>query len=148
MSDGVGRREFLAAGAAIAAAGLAGCGEAGPPKDWHDAGPLAHLEADGFRARDITTVPEEAFGQAIRQTAYLRRGQAGEPAVVAFSARCTHLGCPTRYVESSRKFICPCHGGVFDFRGRVDGGPPTRPLGRWEATVHRGTVYLAPFPPR
>jgi Rieske Fe-S protein len=78
--------------------------------------------------------------------AYLRRGRAGEPPVVALAGRCTHLGCPTRFVEGSRKFICPCHGGIFGFDGVVEGGPPVRPLAPWDARVHDGSVYLAPFP--
>jgi menaquinol-cytochrome c reductase iron-sulfur subunit len=44
--------------------------------------------------------------------------------------------------------VCPCHGGVFDFDGRAEAGPVRRPLARWEATVHEGNVYLAPFPAR
>ena len=42
-----------------------------------------------------------------------------------------HLGCPVRYVEAAERFICPCHGGVYNFRGagrRRPAGPPARPL--------------------
>ena len=42
-----------------------------------------------------------------------------------------HLGCPVRFVEAAERFICPCHGGVYDFTGKVDGGPPVRPLDRF-----------------
>ena len=50
---------------------------------------------------------------------------------VAISTRCMHLGCPVRFVEAAGRFICPCHGGVYDFQGQVDGGPPVRPLDRF-----------------
>ena len=33
------------------------------------------------------------------------------------------------------RFVCPCHGGVYDFEGKVVGGPPVRPLDRFETRV-------------
>ena len=66
----------------------------------------------------------------------------GEPCVLirpaadrflAFSQRCTHLGCPVLYRRDTRKFHCPCHEGYFDAEdGRVLAGPPPRPLPRIE----------------
>ena len=55
-----------------------------------------------------------------------------------------HLGCPVRYVEASERFICPCHGGVYDFRGGVSGGPPVRPLDRFYTRVRNGQVEVGP----
>jgi Rieske Fe-S protein len=50
---------------------------------------------------------------------------------VAFSQRCTHLGCPVLYRAASRQLHCPCHEGYFDAEdGRVLAGPPPRPLPR------------------
>ena len=49
-------------------------------------------------------------------------GIPGTADFVAMSTRCMHLGCPVRYVEASARFICPCHGGVYDFRGGVPAG--------------------------
>ena len=37
--------------------------------------------------------------------------------------------------------ICPCHNGVFDPQGRVLGGPPPRPLDRYEYKVENGVLY-------
>ena len=56
---------------------------------------------------------------------------------IAISTRCMHLGCPVRYVEASARFICPCHGGVYDFTGKVSGGPPVRPLDRFYVRVQQ-----------
>lgn len=48
---------------------------------------------------------------------------------VAFSAICTHAGCPVQYDPSNVQFLCPCHGGVYDARtGRVLQGPPPSAL--------------------
>jgi menaquinol-cytochrome c reductase iron-sulfur subunit len=65
-------------------------------------------------------------------------------AFVAISNRCMHLGCPVRYVPASERFICPCHGGVYDFRGGVAGGPPVRPLDRFYTRVRGGQVEIGP----
>ena len=56
---------------------------------------------------------------------------------MAISTRCAHLGCPVRYIRASQKFVCPCHGGVYDFQGKVVGGPPVRPLDRFYTRVRR-----------
>jgi menaquinol-cytochrome c reductase iron-sulfur subunit len=63
---------------------------------------------------------------------------------VALSSRCMHLGCPVRYVSAAERFICPCHGGVYDFRGMVAGGPPVRPLDRFYTRVNNGLVEIGP----
>ena len=55
-----------------------------------------------------------------------------------------HLGCPVRYVQASQRFICPCHGGVYDFPGLVVGGPPVRPLDRFYTRVRNGNVEVGP----
>ena len=44
----------------------------------------------------------------------------------AFSARCTHAGCPV--APSPAGFACPCHGGTYSHEGAVTGGPPKAPL--------------------
>jgi Rieske Fe-S protein len=61
--------------------------------------------------------------------------------VHVYNARCTHLGCLVTYRSSSRTFLCPCHGGVFDVRsGAVLDGPPPRPLDQLEYRVERGEL--------
>ena len=55
-----------------------------------------------------------------------------------------HLGCPVRYIDAAKRFICPCHGGVYDFQGQVDGGPPVRPLDRFYTRVAHGQVEVGP----
>ena len=55
-----------------------------------------------------------------------------------------HLGCPVSYKPAAQRFICPCHGGVYDFEGKVAGGPPVRPLDRFYTRIVRGRVQVGP----
>ena len=63
---------------------------------------------------------------------------------VAISTRCAHLGCPVNFVAAAGNFVCPCHGGVYDFEGKVIGGPPVRPLDRFQTRVGNGQVADRP----
>ena len=85
-------------------------------------------------ARSVFT-ETEGIGDAGKTTAYVRRGSAelgrGPGKFIAVSNRCAHLGCPVRFVEAAGNFICPCHGGVYDFQGkrhRRPAGAPARPV--------------------
>jgi Rieske Fe-S protein len=44
--------------------------------------------------------------------------------VVALSDICPHLGCKVHYSAADAKFLCPCHGGVFEKDGTAIAGPP------------------------
>src|SRR5207244_721812 len=61
-------------------------------------------------------------GVTAKSGVWLRR--VSEDNFIAFSANCTHLGCPVRWLEGADLFMCPCHGGVYYSDGKVAGGPP------------------------
>jgi hypothetical protein len=63
---------------------------------------------------------------------------------IAITTRCAHLGCPVRFVQAAGNFICPCHGGVYGFLGERIGGPPVRPLDRFQTRVTNGRVEVGP----
>ena len=48
----------------------------------------------------------------------------GNPAdkgkIIAMSAHCTHQGCVVQWQNATRKYECPCHGGLFAEYGQVD----------------------------
>ena len=52
-----------------------------------------------------------------------------------FAINCTHLGCPVRWFQESRLFMCPCHGGVFYEDGSHASGPPPRGLFEYQHKV-------------
>ncbi len=98
----------------------------------------------------VITLPGVAeTGEAGKTTVYVREtnpeideGTSLGMPYIAISTRCTHLGCPVRYVQASERFICPCHGGVYAALGEVIGGPPVRPLDRFATAVKGDTVYV------
>ncbi len=156
-------RRRLMEGTALAAGGIAtmafflpGLGFAvGPlfedttPTVWQKVGPLDGFNDQTYVPRVINIVPE--IGDPGKTTIYVRRfnperdtkveGQESQP-YVAISTRCAHLGCPVRYIQASKKFVCPCHGGVYGFEGQVEGGPPVRPLDRFYTRVAGGQVEI------
>jgi Rieske Fe-S protein len=113
---------------------------------WEEIGTPADFSEDVYKPVIFTLVPE--IGEAGKTLAYVRKGskELGEKPeeYVAISTRCAHLGCPVRFVEAAGNFICPCHGGVYDFQGKVIGGPPVRPLDRFQTRVRGGQVEIGP----
>jgi menaquinol-cytochrome c reductase iron-sulfur subunit len=91
------------------------------------------------------------IGEVGKTTAYVRAHneqidgpQLSVQPFIALSSRCMHLGCPVRWTSAANRFICPCHGGVYDFTGRVSGGPPVRPLDHFYTRVRDGQVQVGP----
>ena len=118
MTDNLDRRSFNKRGLAAAAAvfggifgvpGLAGVVDPalrGLDGGWSEAGAAADLK-EGEPRR--FTYEVRAGWERRSETGFLLRTKDG---VIAFSARCTHLGCKVRFKEDA--FHCPCHQGVFD----------------------------------
>ena len=146
----------LAGGVAVAMIALPGLGFAlGPlfedttPTRWQDVGPEDDFNDETYVPKVINIVPQ--VGDAGKTTIYVRtfnpkrdkvvEGEDTQP-YVAISTRCAHLGCPVRYIQASKKFVCPCHGGVYGFQGQVEGGPPVRPLDRFYTRVEGGRVQV------
>jgi quinol---cytochrome c reductase iron-sulfur subunit, bacillus type len=159
----VTRRRFMGAvvhssgGIAAAAFTLPALGFAlGPifsrePFNWQTVGPVADFADENTYVIKVITIVQ-GIGEAGNTIAYMRKRNPQidtEPAdqynqIIALSSRCMHLGCPVRYVQAAQRFICPCHGGVYDFRGKVAGGPPVRPLDRFYTRIRNGYVQVGP----
>ena len=102
-----------------------------------------------------TSTPGAAAGQVIANVSDVAVGSAknfttanGNPAwllhpaaatFTAFSAICTHLGCPVQWAGNG--FQCPCHGASYDAHGTVTGGPATAPLPPIPIIVADGQVH-------
>ena len=55
--------------------------------------------------------------------------------IIALSTVCTHLGCTPNWLETDRKFKCPCHGSGFRASGVNFEGPAPRPLERYKIVL-------------
>ena len=65
-----------------------------------------------------------------------------EDRFAALSTTCTHLGCIPNWLESDRKFKCPCHGSGFKQDGINFEGPAPRPLERLDIKLVDGLVVV------
>jgi menaquinol-cytochrome c reductase iron-sulfur subunit len=117
-----------------------------PEETWQAVGSPDDYSSETYRQAVITIV--EGVGESGKNTIYVRRGSEdlGEDPneFIAVSNRCAHAGCPTRFVQAAGNFICPCHGGIYDFQGKVIGGPPVRPLDRFQTRVSGGQLEIGP----
>lgn len=162
VSTPMTRRRFLAGtlgwvSAAIAAAlGIpAAVAVVSPAFRTTDAGwtPVARLGKPGPGEPDLSVVgtPILTSFRSLVEDAYLKASPRdvaiyvvnnGDGTFTIFDDRCTHLGCPFNWDDKQTEFLCPCHNGVFDPEGRVTGGPPPRPLNRYEYRVEGGVLYV------
>ncbi len=148
-----GRRRFLEA-VSLLAGGL-GAAVAAVPVIGFVLGPMFGARRTAWRT--VGTLDQFPVGQTVpvrfeavsetpwdgvtaRTVAWLRR----EPGdrLVAFSANCTHLGCPVRWEPSANLFMCPCHGGVYYADGSRASGPPPRGLYTYDYEVADGRLRV------
>ena len=94
----------------------------------------------------INADPLPWAGVTAKSAAWLRRESATD--FTAFSANCTHLGCPVRWEAKAELFMCPCHGGVYYKDGSVAAGPPPKGLVRYQIRINKNDVEIktAPLP--
>lgn len=114
----------------------------GPPSDFS----IKVIGRENFVTRVITDQP--GAGEAGNTLVYVRQRdpkidnvgpQDQYNRIIAISSRCMHVGCPVRWTPAAERFICPCHGGVYNVLGKVTGGPPVRPLDRFYTRINSST---------
>jgi Rieske Fe-S protein len=110
----------------------------------------------GSTASDGGSSPEPKAGEALGPTSDVPVGggtiypdqkvvvtQPTEGEFKAFSAVCTHQGCPVTGVEGGT-INCTCHGSKFSIEdGSVSNGPATSPLAAVEVSVEGGEISTA-----
>jgi menaquinol-cytochrome c reductase iron-sulfur subunit len=113
--------------------------------NWQPIGPPSDFTPADYVTRVISV--QSGAGESGNTLAYVRTRNPQidtEPEdqynhFIALSSRCMHLGCPVRWTPAAQRFICPCHGGVYNIRGLVAGGPPVRPLDRFYTRLNSST---------
>lgn len=109
--------------------------------DWIPVMTESELPIGQMRSVNYELVLQDGYTVAKRRySVYLMRQANGD--VVALDPTCPHLGCRVAYKATKQRFICPCHGGVFDAQGKLLSGPPPRGLTKLPARVAEGKVWI------
>lgn len=112
-----------------------------PTGHWIGLGPLEQFPAGETRLvtfRTPATTPWD--GETGDIPCWVRRISATQFQV--FAINCAHLGCPVRWFEESKLFMCPCHGGVYYQDGSRASGPPERGLFEYEYKTAANTLSI------
>jgi quinol---cytochrome c reductase iron-sulfur subunit, bacillus type len=113
----------------------------GPYQSWISLGPIDNFPEKQTRLakyRNPFTRPWDGATGDI--PCWVRRGEGVEFQV--FAINCTHLGCPVRWFQDSRLFMCPCHGGAYYEDGSRAAGPPPRGLFQYEHKIENGELMV------
>lgn len=111
-----------------------------PRKEWIPIADFSEIPQEGAVEITYSHRIQDGYHQVDRMySVYLRREGEG---VVCLDPACTHLGCRVNYQADKDRFLCPCHGGVFDKSGGVVSGPPPKQLVRHDVKVEAGKVWL------
>ena len=115
------------------------------PKLWRK---VAELDSFPVGTTNLVTFEnasaEKWSGTNARSAAWLRRDT--KDTFTAFSANCTHLGCPVRWEADAHLFMCPCHGGVYYKDGSVAAGPPPKPLVKYPVRINKTAIEIQTSP--
>jgi len=87
-----------------------------------------------FKAGDVANYEENKVDDKFKEVgAWVIRAkdERNRDIIYALSTTCTHLGCTPNWLESEKKFKCPCHGSGFRISGVNFEGPAPRPLERY-----------------
>lgn len=115
------------------------------PKKWRKIGTVDKFSVGDtvlVKFQDASELPWA--GTTAQTAAWLRRKSQKE--FIAFSINCTHLGCPVRWKEDAKLFMCPCHGGVFNKDGSRASGPPPKGLNEYPVRINGKHVEIQTSP--
>lgn len=87
-----------------------------------------------FRAGNVSGYEEGKVDDKFKEVGswvIRAKDERNRPIIYALSTVCTHLGCTPNWLESEKKFKCPCHGSGFKLSGVNFEGPAPRPLERF-----------------
>jgi menaquinol-cytochrome c reductase iron-sulfur subunit len=111
------------------------------PRSWVSLGELNHFTEGETRLAVFRNPVTKAWdGDTVDVPCWVRRSE-GETFQV-FAINCTHLGCPVRWFQQSRLFMCPCHGGAFYEDGSHASGPPPRGLFEYPHKIEGGELKV------
>jgi Rieske Fe-S protein len=107
---------------------------------WMKLGRTDDFQPDRPRKVDLEIELKDGWMQTTQaKSVWVVRSQSGE--FMVFNSRCTHLGCIVSWKDAEKRFLSPCHDGVFNLQGKVVGGPPPRALDALEHKVENGELW-------
>jgi Rieske Fe-S protein len=107
--------------------------KAGSKEAWVPIGKLADIPLGKPFPFSFTRVQVNGWERtATSHGGFVIRKSEAEDDLLILDSKCTHLACTVNWREDANAFLCPCHDASFDAEGAVLGGPPPRPLGRYE----------------
>ncbi|MBP0021851.1 MAG: Rieske 2Fe-2S domain-containing protein [Cyanobacteria bacterium SBLK] len=62
--------------------------------------------------------------------------------VIAVDPTCPHHQCQVTWRRDRDRFICPCHGSIFDSEGNLLTEPATQGLKRYQVTIIENGLYI------
>jgi Rieske Fe-S protein len=146
-SNRLNRREFLktlaaSGGAAAVSAVLAACGSTVPIGNGTESTAGFTLDLAKPENQSLAAV---GGALAVEANSVDPKGlllfRKDESTVLAFSRKCTHLGCAVGEFQNGVA-ACPCHGSQFDTGGNVVKGPASSALKSYPATLSGSTVTI------
>jgi Rieske Fe-S protein len=91
-------------------------------------------------AEYINPVTGPSDGETAKVACWVRHTEDGNFQI--FAINCAHLGCPVRWFEQSKLFLCPCHGGAYYEDGSRASGPPERGLFQYQHRIDGGDLMI------
>lgn len=111
------------------------------PREWITLGAVADFPVGNTRMATYTNPGAQPWdGKSTDIPCWVRHMSQGEFQI--FAINCTHLGCPVRWFEESRLFLCPCHGGAYYEDGSHAAGPPPRGLYEYAYRIENGQLQV------
>jgi Rieske Fe-S protein len=143
----VSRRAVLAAGAfGAGAVALAACSSSSKPGATQPAGTQPAGSQPAASGNDLVKLADVEVGKCV--AVKLPDGKPGivsrptQDTAVAFSAKCTHMGCTV--APAGSELHCPCHGSKYNaLTGAVLQGPAPLPLAKIDVQVVSGEVVAS-----
>ncbi len=112
-----------------------------PKDDWIDVLGDSEIKVDETKEVRFRAKVDDGYQVVEREYVVYMRRYADR--IVAFDPACTHLGCRIQYKDDQKKFLCPCHGGIFDSDGKVVSGPPPKALETHGVKIENGRIFVS-----
>jgi menaquinol-cytochrome c reductase iron-sulfur subunit len=108
---------------------------------WVDVGEAGSLTAGEPTQLDYMATARDGWMESKTHKAVWAVKQS-DADITVFSPMCTHLGCGYRWDAGEKKFLCPCHGSVYNVKGEVLAGPAPRSLDTLPAKLENGRLFV------